>query len=98
MPEINHKHRGVAAGPTFKLSDYLEGQTGRIVQVQGDDNSRRRMCEMGFVRGSEVRVVRQAPLKDPVEYFVKGYCVSLRRDQAAQIVMDQPNMEHLNYG
>lgn len=93
MPERDHRNRGAAGGPTFSLSDYLEGQTGRIVQVRGDDDSRRRMCEMGFVRGSEVRVVRQAPLKDPVEYFIKGYHVSLRRDQAAQIVMDRPNME-----
>lgn len=82
-----------SARKALKLSDYLEGQTGLIVEVQGDVASRRRMSEMGFIRGSEVKVVKDAPLKDPVEYLVKGYHVSLRRDQAAQILMDKPRME-----
>jgi Fe2+ transport system protein FeoA len=81
----------------LRLSDYLEGQTGLIVEVQGDAASRRRMSEMGFIRGSEVKVVKDAPLKDPVEYLVKGYHVSLRRDQAAQILMDRPKVEQRSH-
>ncbi len=80
-------------GEALRLSDYLQGQKGRIIRVQGDDESRRRMSEMGFTKGIEVKVVKAAPLTDPVEYLLKGYHVSLRREQAAHILMDRPNVE-----
>ena len=48
------------------------------------------MMELGFVRGAEVKVVKYAPLFDPMELELKGYHVSLRRDQAADILMDVP--------
>ncbi len=48
------------------------------------------MMEMGFVKGTEVGVVKFAPLSDPMELVIKGYHVSLRRDQAADILMDAP--------
>ncbi|MDQ7781902.1 MAG: FeoA family protein [Desulfomonilaceae bacterium] len=83
-------------GEALRLSDFLQGQKGRIVTVRGDGESRRRMCEMGFTRGMEVQVVRAAPLKDPVEYLVKGYHVSLRREQAALILMDRADLEVRN--
>lgn len=76
-----------------RLSDYAQGQRGRIVQIQGDDQSRRRLSEMGFTRGIEVLVVKSAPLLDPIEYIVKGYHISLRRDLAAHVLMDPPNRE-----
>ena len=82
---------------TFRLSDYLQGEKGRIIMVQGDPDSRRRMSEMGFTRGNEVQVVKAAPLRDPVEYLVKGYHVSIRREQADHIVMDQPNPEAVSH-
>jgi Fe2+ transport system protein FeoA len=48
------------------------------------------MTEMGFVKGSEVKVVKYAPLTDPVEFVIKGYHVTLRRDEAAGILMNEP--------
>lgn len=84
-------------GESPALSDYTQGQRGNIVRVHGSDESRRRMSEMGFIRGTEVVVVKDAPLGDPVEYLVKGYHVSLRRDQAARILMDRPGMERRNH-
>jgi Fe2+ transport system protein FeoA len=48
------------------------------------------MMEMGFVKGTEVQVVKSAPLFDPIEFVIRGYHVSLRRDEAAEILMDQP--------
>lgn len=80
-------------GETVRLTDYNPGQRGCIVRVQGDNESRRRLSEMGFTRGVEVLVVRNAPLTDPVEYMIKGYHVSLRKEQAAEIVMDRPVTE-----
>ena len=72
------------------LSDYKPGDKGILVQVCGDPDFRLRMMEMGFVKGTEVGVVKFAPLSDPMELVIKGYHVSLRRDQAADILMDAP--------
>jgi len=95
--EEGHRNRMGRTSETQRLSDYVQGQKGRIVRVQGDDRSRRRMSEMGFTRGMEVQVVKAAPLTDPVEYLVKGYHVSLRREQAAHILMNRPDMEARNH-
>ena len=75
---------------TVRLSNYRPGERGKVIQVCGDPQFRLRMMEMGFVKGSEVRVVKDAPLSDPVEFVVKGYHVMLRRGEAADILMDQP--------
>ena len=79
-----------AAEGLLTLSDYKEGQRGRILEVRGEGRFRKRLLEMGFVRGTEVYVEKYAPLLDPVEFVVKGYHVSLRRQEAAKIVMSEP--------
>ena len=56
-----------------------------IVRVNGHGSFRKRLIEMGFIQGKEVRVVLNAPLKDPIEYEIIGYKVSLRREEARQI-------------
>ena len=71
-----------------KLSSFKPGQRGTVCQVCGELDFRLRMMEMGFVRGAEVKVVKYAPLNDPMEFELKGYHVSLRRDQAADIIMN----------
>jgi ferrous iron transport protein A len=73
-----------------RLSSYCPGQKGTISQVCGEPNFRRRMMEMGFVRGTEITVVKYAPLKDPIEFIVKGYHITLRKAQAADILMNEP--------
>ena len=73
------------------LSDYRPGQKGKVVQVCGNPDFRRRMMEMGFVKGTEVSVVKYAPLNDPMELVLMGYHVSLRKDQAADIIMNAPD-------
>lgn len=70
------------------LSELKEGQTGTIVRVGGDGPFRRRLLEMGFLRGTEVYVEKYAPLKDPIELILKGYHVSLRVDEAARIQVE----------
>lgn len=74
-----------------KLSSYKPGEKGTVCQVCGDPDFRLRMMEMGFVRGAEVKVVKYAPLSDPMEFELKGYHVSLRKDQAADIIMNLPD-------
>lgn len=75
---------------TTKLSSYKPGQKGTVCQVCGNPDFRLRMMEMGFVKGAEVKVVKYAPLYDPMQFELKGYHVSLRRDQANDIIMNIP--------
>lgn len=72
----------------MNLSELREGQTASIVRVQGEGPFRRRLLEMGFLRGTEVYVEKYAPLKDPIELILKGYHVSLRVDEAARIQVE----------
>src|SRR6056297_1819751 len=69
----------------MRLSNLKNGEKGVIVKVLGHSGFRRRVTEMGFVRGKEVKVIRNAPLKDPVEYEIMGYDVSLRRKEADMV-------------
>jgi len=70
------------------LSELKKGQRGRIVHVGGNSVLRRRIFEMGIVQGSEFYVEKYAPLKDPLELIIKGYHVSLRVEEAAQITVE----------
>ncbi len=69
----------------MKLSDLKTGQQGIIVKVHGHGAFRKRIIEMGFVKGKTVDVLLNAPLHDPVKYKVMGYEVSLRRQEAEMI-------------
>ncbi|MFH2095424.1 MAG: ferrous iron transport protein B [Bacteroidota bacterium] len=67
------------------LSDLHTGESGIITRVKGQGAFRKRIIEMGFVKGKKVTVIKNAPLKDPIEYQILGYEVSLRRSEAALI-------------
>jgi Fe2+ transport system protein FeoA len=72
----------------MRLSEMKEGQIGKVVRVGGNSALRRRILEMGILKGSELYVEKYAPLKDPLELIVKGYHLSLRVEEAAQIMVD----------
>ena len=75
---------------TRLLDNEPVGKTVQVVRVMGDGAFRQRLLEMGFVRGAKVTVLKNAPLKDPVEYMIMGSHISLRHSEAAQIeVTDQ---------
>ncbi|MBR1888055.1 MAG: ferrous iron transport protein B [Bacteroidales bacterium] len=67
------------------LADLKTGEKAVIVRVHGHGSFRKRLIEMGFIKGKDVKVVLNAPLKDPIEYEIIGYKVSLRREEARQI-------------
>ena len=67
------------------LSEIKEGQSATIVRVGGNGTLRRRILEMGILKGTEVYIEKYAPLKDPLELIVKGYHVSLRVKEAAKV-------------
>ena len=69
----------------MRLSDLKTGQRGVIVKVLGHGSFRKRIVEMGFIKGKSVEVLLNAPLQDPVKYKIMGYEVSLRRSEAEMI-------------
>jgi len=75
------------------LSRFKEGERGVIVRLNGSGPFRKRLQEMGFIRGTEVLVEKYAPLRDPIELIVKGYHVSLRVDEAEHVLMEKHSGE-----
>lgn len=69
----------------MKLSELHTGDEGVIVKVAGHGGFRKRIVEMGFIKGKIVKVVLNAPLRDPIEYEIMGYKISLRREEARLI-------------
>ena len=69
----------------MKLSELKTGEKGVIVKVLGHGGFRKRIIEMGFIKGKEVEVLLNAPLQDPVKYKLMGYEVSLRHQEADMI-------------
>lgn len=69
----------------MRLSELKSGEKGVIVKVLGHGGFRKRIIEMGFIKGKTVEVVLNAPLKDPIKYKILGYEISLRRNEADMI-------------
>ncbi len=67
------------------LSDISTGKEAIIVKIMGHGAFRKRITEMGFIKGKKVRVIKNAPLQDPVEYEILGYNITLRRSEAAMV-------------
>ena len=70
------------------LSELNKGDKGKIVKIGGRGGIHRRLLDMGLVAGSEVEMQRAAPLGDPLEIKVKGYNLSLRKEEAASIQVE----------
>jgi ferrous iron transport protein B len=75
----------MANGCDIKLSELRENDTAVIAKIKGRGAFRKRIAEMGFIKGKTVKVIKNAPLQDPVEYEIMGYKVSLRRSEASLI-------------
>ena len=69
----------------MRLSELKTGERAVIVKVYGHGSFRKRIIEMGFVKGNKVKVILNAPLRDPIEYEIIGYKISLRREEASKI-------------
>ncbi len=69
------------------LSLLQPGDQGEVVLVQAQGQVRQRLLEMGFIRGARLRVEKLAPLGDPMELVIKGYHLSLRRDESSCILV-----------
>jgi ferrous iron transport protein B len=74
------------------LYDLNEGEEGVILKIKGRGQFRQRLSEMGFVVGKKVEVIKKAPLRDPIEYKIMGYHISLRNSEAQLIEVDRDNL------
>lgn len=97
LGRMGRRRRGALPGgepaltdePGVTTLDQLgHGQAGRVVRVGGRPAVRRRLLELGIVRGETMTLQRAAPLGDPLEFLVKGYHLSLRAREAAAISIE----------
>ncbi|MCD8372424.1 MAG: ferrous iron transport protein A [Clostridia bacterium] len=70
------------------LCDFTVGQSGKIKAVLGEGRIRRRLFDMGVTPGAEVTMVKKAPLGDPIEVTIRGYQLTLRKDEAKCVEME----------
>jgi len=72
---------------TPSLADLRPGQAAKILAIHCERRMSRRLMEMGLLPGTEVRIVRVAPLGDPLELRLRDYSLSVRRSEAAKITV-----------
>lgn len=70
------------------LSDLAPGEEAVVARLVAKGAIRQRLLEMGFIRGARLKVVKLAPLGDPMQLLIKGYQLSLRRDESACILVE----------
>jgi len=69
------------------LDQIKPGTTVKVAHIRGKGAARRRILDMGIVPGAEVKVIRKAPMGDPIEFEVKGYNLSMRKTEAALVIV-----------
>ncbi len=72
-----------------KLDEFNVGETGRIKSIEGEGRIRRRLFDMGITPGAEIYLRKKAPLGDPLEITLRGYELTLRKDEAKLVIMEE---------
>jgi ferrous iron transport protein A len=75
-------------GYLMTLKDLMPGQEGKVVSIGEKGPFRRRIMDMGVTPGAVLKVIKVAPLGDPIEINVRGYELSLRKEEALQIIVE----------
>ena len=70
------------------LRDLKPGETAKVIAINAEGTFKRRIMDMGITTGVSIKLVKVAPLGDPVEVTVRGYQLSLRKDEAASIQVE----------
>jgi len=70
------------------LSELKTKESGKVKKIKGQGMLNKRLLDMGIIKGTEVEVIKIAPLGDPINIKVKGYYLSLRKEEAAQILVE----------
>jgi ferrous iron transport protein A len=71
-----------------KLSELKTGQTAVIAKIEGDSSTRRRIMDMGVIPRSQIKMIRSAPLGDPLEFDIKDYNLTLRKRDAEHVLVE----------
>ena len=79
---------------TMPLNELKVNESGKVVKILGDNSLKRRLLDMGLVPGTSVTVSTIAPIGDPIDILVKGYHLSLRREEASKIIVNKIEMEN----
>jgi Fe2+ transport system protein FeoA len=77
----------------LSLADLLPGECGYVHHLVGSTRGRLRLLEMGLTSGTHVKVMRAAALGGPLDILVRGYQLSLRRDEASAVWLDDPDTQ-----
>lgn len=70
------------------LSELKPKESGKVKRIYGEGTLHKRLLDMGIIKGAKIEVVEVAPLGDPIDVKVKGYHLSLRKEEAAQISVE----------
>ena len=71
-----------------KLNEFIVGETGKIVKITATGKIKRRLFDMGITPGAVVSLKKVAPLGDPLEVNLRGYELTLRKDEAENVIME----------
>lgn len=74
---------------TITLRDIPVGQSATVVKLVGEGQIKRRIMDMGITKGAKIDVRKVAPLGDPIEVTVRGFELSLRKDEAQNVIVEQ---------
>lgn len=78
---------GKGRGINLTLDGLKPGEKGRVIKIKGKGNLKKRLLDMGVVSGTEIELKKVAPLGDPIDILVKGYHLSLRKEEAKEILL-----------
>lgn len=88
VQRMGHRHRyGQHRLCEKNLRDVKTGGTAVVVRINGEGALRKRLMEMGITKGTEITVRKIAPLGDPIQIKVRGYELSLRKDEAQNVII-----------
>jgi ferrous iron transport protein A len=85
MGNGSNRDRSITA---LYLSELPIRQRARVISVRGEHIMKKRLLQMGFVRGAEIYAEKVAPLGDPVDFVIKGYHLCLRRDEVSGVLVE----------
>lgn len=71
-----------------RLDEMERGERGKVIEISSCGSLRSKIMDMGIVRGAEIEMVRRAPLGDPLEFLLRGYRLTLRKGEAANVILE----------
>jgi len=71
----------------FTVKDLKPGERGKVLNIKGKGDLKKRLLDMGMVPGAEIKLEKVAPLGDPIDILIKGYHLSLRKEEAKEILL-----------